>query len=929
MSRISGALQDSPVHFQAFREIMLDMRFLPAGRVQSAMGSTRGVTAYNCYVSGEIQDTMVDGEASIMMRALEAAATMRQGGGIGYDFSSLRPRGAIIKKLDSKSSGPISFMHIFDAVCKCIASSGHRRGAQMGVLRVDHPDIEEFIRAKQPSGEMQVLWDLVEKIKDPSERSIAWAALQKTLDLSGFNVSVAITDEFMQSLSTGKPFDLKFQGQVYKTVDAAALWDMIMRSTWDYAEPGVLFIDTINKMNNLYYAEEIATTNPCVAAGTLVSTPFGLLPVEKVKQGHTVATVTGQGVVASVEKHLQMPVFKVSLSDGTSIRATAAHIFHVVTGKKCSSDTRLDQLVVGNKLRLAPSLMPNNPIESPFPELSDREYGLVVGSVIGDGCFTENSKSVKIACSHKEDSWASLLNGIFSKVGYSSITKSTDSCNSVTSHEVMNRLDKSPLSRGFSTEKKLPLELLNTNKSFLAGFLDGLVSTDGNVNMNGTNPAIRVESSSKESLMMAKRALSMFGILARVYKCGAKAKGSVNTIAGRTVTRTADGYTLVVLGSGIKTFHDQIGLSHPDKSARLKELVLKYCLTGCTWTATIKAIEPDGVADVYDLFEPATDTWITEGVVNRGCGEQPLPPYGACLLGSFNLVRYVSKTESGAFTFNTSQLLEDIPHVVRAMDNIVDRSKYPLREQEKEAKSKRRMGLGVTGLANAIEACGHPYGSKKFLKMQKEIMSAIKNGCYQSSVQLAQEKGAFPLFDARLYTKGKFIKTLDESVQKDIAKHGIRNSHLTSIAPTGTISLTADNVSSGIEPVFSYSYDRTIQTFDGPKVETVTDYGVRVFEVKGKRASEVSIEEHLSVLLAASKEVDSAVSKTCNVPGSVKWDEFKQLYVKAYEGGAKGCTTFRTDGKRMGILVANETEDQPAQELSCTVDPSTGRRSCE
>lgn len=573
MSRISGALQDSPVHFQAFREIMLDMRFLPAGRVQSAMGSTRGVTAYNCYVSGEIQDTMVDGEASIMMRALEAAATMRQGGGIGYDFSSLRPRGAIIKKLDSKSSGPISFMHIFDSVCKCIASSGHRRGAQMGVLRVDHPDIEEFIRAKQPSGEMQVLWDLVEKIKDPSERSIAWAALQKTLDLSGFNVSVAITDEFMQSLSTGKPFDLKFNGQVYKTVDAAALWDMIMRSTWDYAEPGVLFIDTINKMNNLYYTEEIATTNPC--------------------------------------------------------------------------------------------------------------------------------------------------------------------------------------------------------------------------------------------------------------------------------------------------------------------------------------------------------------------GEQPLPPYGACLLGSFNLVRYVSKTESGAFTFNTSQLLEDIPHVVRAMDNIVDRSKYPLREQEKEAKSKRRMGLGVTGLANAIEACGHAYGSKKFLKMQKEIMAAVKNGCYQSSVQLAQEKGAFPLFDQRLYTKGKFIKTLDESVQKDIAKHGIRNSHLTSIAPTGTISLTADNVSSGIEPVFSYSYDRTIQTFDGPKVETVTDYGVRVFEVKGKRASEVSIEEHLSVLLAASKEVDSAVSKTCNVPGSVKWDEFKQLYVKAYEGGAKGCTTFRTDGKRMGILVANETEDQPAQELSCTVDPSTGRRSCE
>lgn len=573
MSRIAGALQDSPQHFQATRELLMDMRFLPAGRVQSAMGSTRGVTAYNCYVSGDIDDSMVDGEGSIMARALEAAATMRQGGGIGYDFSSLRPRGAIIKKLESKSSGPISFMHIFDAVCKCIASSGHRRGAQMGVLRVDHPDIEEFIRAKQPSSDMQVLWDLVEAIKDPSERGIAWSALQKTLDLSGFNVSVAITDEFMHCLKTGKPFDLKFEGQVYKTVDASALWDMIMRSTWDYAEPGVLFIDTINKMNNLHYCETIGTTNPC--------------------------------------------------------------------------------------------------------------------------------------------------------------------------------------------------------------------------------------------------------------------------------------------------------------------------------------------------------------------GEQPLPPFGACLLGSFNLVRYVSKNEAGVFTFNTSQLLEDIPHVVRAMDNIVDRSKYPLRAQEMEAKSKRRMGLGVTGLANALEACGHAYGSKKFLKMQKDIMATIKNGCYQASVQIAQEKGSFPLYDDRMYPKGKFIKTLDESIQKDIVKYGVRNSHLTSIAPTGTISLTADNVSSGIEPVFSYSYDRTIQTFDGPKVETVTDYGLRVFEVKGRRANEVTIEEHLDVLLAASKQVDSAVSKTCNVPGSVSWEDFKQVYVKAYEGGAKGCTTFRTDGKRMGILVAKENEEKQPQELSCSIDPATGRRSCE
>ncbi len=556
-----------------YRNPRSELVYCPVVPTTNSFALSNGIHSRNCFVSGSITDAMVDGEGSIMARALEAAATMRQGGGIGYDFSTLRPRGALIKKLDSKSSGPVSFMRIYDAICKCIASSGHRRGAQMGVLRIDHPDVEEFIRCKQPNADTEILWETVAAIKDPSERGIAWAALQKTLDLTGFNISVAVTDEFMKCLKTGKGFDLKFDGQVYKTVDPGALWDMLMRSTWDWAEPGVLFIDTINKMNNLSYCEEIACTNPC--------------------------------------------------------------------------------------------------------------------------------------------------------------------------------------------------------------------------------------------------------------------------------------------------------------------------------------------------------------------GEQPLGPHSACLLGSFNLVQYVSKNEAGAYTFNMSQLLEDVPHVIRAMDNVVDRAKYPLREQEKEAKNKRRMGIGVTGLANAVEACGFPYGSKKFLKMQKDILSSIKNASYAASVQLSQEKGAFPLFDGKLYPKGKFIKTLDEAVQKDIAKIGIRNSHLTSIAPTGTISLSADNVSSGIEPVFSYSYDRTIQTFDGPKVETVTDYGVRVFDVRGKRSNDVSVDEHLNVLLVASEQVDSAVSKTCNVPGSVNWDEFKSLYVRAYEGGAKGCTTFRTDGKRMGILVAKENEEEQPKELSCSIDPSTGRRSCE
>ena len=552
-NRVANALKDDDEHFQAFRSITMDMRFWGGGRVQSAMGSLKAVTPYNCFVSGTIEDSFVEGHGSIMARAQEAAATMRQGGGIGYDFSTLRPRGALIRKLQSQSSGPLGFMGIFDAVCRCVASSGHRRGAQMGILRVDHPDIEEFIHAKQNQNA-----------------------------LTGFNLSIAITDEFMECLASGRPFQLKFGGQVYKEVDPSALWDIIMRSTWDWAEPGVIFIDQINRMNNLYYCETIAATNPC--------------------------------------------------------------------------------------------------------------------------------------------------------------------------------------------------------------------------------------------------------------------------------------------------------------------------------------------------------------------GEQPLPPYGACLLGSFNLTRYlVPKTgvmlaTESRWDFDWDQLAADIPHVVRAMDNVVDRARFPLYEQEKEAKNKRRMGLGVMGLANCGEALGHVYGSPGFVKFTDQILGFINRNCYMASAQLARQKGAFPLFDKEKFLQSAFVQTLDQSVIEMIRQHGIRNSHLTSIAPTGTISLCADNVSSGIEPVFSHSYNRTIQSFDGPQTETVTDYGFRELGIKGKTADEVTPQEHVAVLTAATKNVDSAVSKTCNVGVKTTWNEFKQIYVDAYNGGAKGCTTYRASGKRAGVLVAPVKDDTPEEvqiEASCRIDGTTGRRECD
>jgi ribonucleoside-diphosphate reductase alpha chain len=228
--RVAGALTDNKEHFREFYDQLENQRFLPGGRVQSAAGSYRQVTAFNCFVMKQVPDSLM----GIMDVASEAAKTMQLGGGVGYDFSSIRPKGSRIKSLGSQASGPVSFMGIMDAVCKTIASAGHRRGAQMGCLRVDHPDIMEFITAKTNNH-----------------------------NLTQFNISVLVTDKFMEAVKNDKTFDLVWNGVVYDTVRARNLWDNILRATWDWAEPGVIFIDRVNKMNNLWYAESISATNPC------------------------------------------------------------------------------------------------------------------------------------------------------------------------------------------------------------------------------------------------------------------------------------------------------------------------------------------------------------------------------------------------------------------------------------------------------------------------------------------------------------------------------------------------------------------------------------------------------------------------------------------------------------------------------------------
>ena len=548
--RVARALaapeQDAEGWAARFYQAMEDFRFLPAGRIVAGAGTGRNVTLFNCFVMGTVPDDM----SGIFEHLREAALTMQQGGGIGYDFSTLRPRGAPVKGVGADASGPLTFMDVWDAMCRTIMSAGHRRGAMMATMRCDHPDIEAFIEAKRTPGRLRM-----------------------------FNLSVLVTDAFMTAVKEDAPWELEFGGTTYKVLAARELWDRIMRATYAYAEPGVIFIDRINRRNNLYYAETISATNPC--------------------------------------------------------------------------------------------------------------------------------------------------------------------------------------------------------------------------------------------------------------------------------------------------------------------------------------------------------------------GEQPLPPYGACLLGSINLPMLVTDPFEESAALDMAALERNVRLAVRMMDNAIDASRFPLPQQLQEAQAKRRIGLGVTGLADALIMCRARYGSTVGVALTETWMKAIQRSAYLASTELAAEKGAFPLYDAEKYLAGETVGELDEDVRDGIARHGIRNALLTSIAPTGTISLFADNVSSGLEPVLSFKYTRNVLMPDGSRVsEEVTDHAYRLFRrLKGETtalpdyfvdAQTLTPADHVVMQAAVQKYVDSSISKTINCPADLKFEAFKDVYLQAYELGCKGCTTYRPN-EVTGAVLEVTPATKPSAEPELPLEAPTPR----
>ena len=911
-----AAIEKDPAHWtERFYAAIEDFKFLPAGRVVAGAGSAREVTLFNCFVMGAIPDDM----GGIFAHLREAALTLQQGGGIGYDFSTLRPRGAAVKGVGADASGPLSFMDVWDAMCRTIMSAGYRRGAMMAVLRCDHPDVEAFVEAKSEPGRLRM-----------------------------FNLSVLVTDAFMQAVEDNAAWQLSFNGTVYRSLPARDLWDKIMRATYAYAEPGVIFIDRINRRNQLYYCEEIRATNPCLTADTWIMTADGPRLIAELvgKQFNAIADGIGwqsnpSGFFATGTK----PTVLLETSEGYRLRLTSDHKLRLVTRRtRWSCDWEWcetgglasgDEVLIHNH-RSAPDWGASD--NAP----RDRAEGYLLGLLLGDGTLKKDEAVLSAWPGQR------CANGDDERPGVGGVMEAALEAARQLPHrgdftgwvEVPGRgevrlatgaLRRLALEHGMRPRaKRLTTEIERRSSAFSAAFLRGLFDADGSVQgAQSKGVSVRLAQSDRDTLTAAQRMLLRLGIASTLH-LERRPIGERLLPDGRGGSRTYPTraqHELIIAADNLTVFAERIGFSDTIKAARLTAALASYRrrLNREAFVATVRSISSAGEAEVFDAVIPGLNAFDANGLWAHNCGEQPLPPYGACLLGSLNLARFVEEPFSPQARLDTAQLAAIIPDVVRMMDNIVDISRFPLPEQQHEAQAKRRIGLGITGLADALVMCGLRYGSREAVAATETWLALIEREAYLASAALAAEKGPFPLFDKEKYLAGETITELDDDVKATIAKHGIRNALLTSVAPTGTISLFADNVSSGIEPVFSYRYTRSVLMPDGSRrEEEVSDYAYRLFRrLKGESAplpdyfvdaQSLAPEDHLVMQAAVQRHIDSSISKTINLPADIPFEQFKDVYARAYAMGCKGCTTYRPNEITGAVLeVRPETASPPAK----------------
>jgi len=895
-----------------FARALTGHRFLPAGRILAGAGTGRAVTLFNCFVMGAIADSM-DG---IFSHLREAALTLQQGGGIGYDFSTLRPKGAPVEGVGADASGPVSFMEVWDAMCRTIMSAGARRGAMMATLSCDHPDVEDFIDAKRTPGR-----------------------------LTNFNLSVLVGDAFIAAVKEDKPWDLQFGGRIYRTLPARALWDRIMRSTYDYAEPGVIFIDRINAENNLGYCENIRATNPCLTADSWIMTAEGARQIRELTGKPFTAIADGapwpsdpRGFFSNGVK----PVVRLATREGHVLRLTGDHRLRKVTKRTrwsaawtwCEAAMLKpgDGVLLHNHRALARA-------ENPEARRDDAE-GYLLGALVGDGVLKADKAVLSVWPGQR------VVHGADERPGVRGVMERVLDAAQCLPHradfsgwmEVPGRgeyrlalaaVKRLAIDHGLSPgHKAVTAAIERRSPEFCRAFLQAFFDTDGSVQgSQAKGVSIRLSQSNLTRLQAVQRMLLRLGIASTITseRRPAKATALPDGKGVSKLYRTEAQHELVVSADNIAVFAERIGFSDGEKAQKLKRHLAGYKrhLNREAFVAMVASVTPDGEAEVFDAAIPGLNAFDANGLWAHNCGEQPLPPYGACLLGSINLAKLVKHPFEENAELDLEALAALTTTAVRFLDDVIDVSRFPLEAQRAEAEAKRRIGLGVTGLADALIFCRTRYGSPESLVLIERWLATLSHAAYRASAELARVKSPFPLFDDEEYLARPFVQRLPEDIRAAIQRNGIRNGLLTSIAPTGTISLFAGNVSSGIEPVFATSYNRRVLMPDGSsREETVRDYAVEVFRARFGEdtplpdyfvsAQTLAAEDHLAVQAMAQKYIDSSISKTINLPEGISFEAFKEVYARAYELGCKGCTTYRPNAVTGAVLTAEEpVRDEP------------------
>ncbi len=956
---------------------------IPAGRITSNAGALEhkpATSTINCTVSGTIEDSM-DG---ILQKVHEAGLTLKAGCGIGYEFSTLRPRGAFVAGAGAYTSGPMSFMDIYDKMCFTVSSAGGRRGAQMGTFDVSHPDVRDFIRAKREDGRLRqfnlsllITDGFMEAVRDDADWPLVFPVNIKEKDDVDLDDPAQVT---WREWPTHRNYIVRDDGlvacKVYGHIRARHLWDMIMVSTYDYAEPGFILIDRVNEMNNNWWCEDIRATNPCVTADTWVQTSAGPRQVSDLLGTPFLARVDGVDHATGAEGFFRTAtkdVVRLQTAEGHALRLTADHRVRRVTRQtRWSTDTEwceAGKLAAGDRV-----LLNNHRAGAQWPGARSAEEGFLLGLLVGDGTLKHDAAVLSVW------SQAAAVNAVDNAPV--ALMDEALRCARALPHrsdfagwtEVAGRGEhrlKLAALRDLALElgmvpgdKAITPAMEKTSSDFHRGFLRGLFDADGSVQgSQAKGVSVRLAQSDLPRLQAAQRMLMRLGIASTIYR-DRRSAGETLLPDGRGGLRaypTQAQHELVISGDNLAVYAEQVGFADSAKANRLKAALSGYRrnLNRERFVATVESITADGHEDVYDVQVPGINTFDANGLHAHNCGEQPLPPYGACLLGSVNLTKFVRNAFTDKAEFDWDEYREVVRVFTRMLDNVVEVNGLPLEEQRNEIMRKRRHGMGFLGLGSTVTMLRMKYGSKESCEFTERVAREMAVAGWETGLELAKEKGPAPIMDEVFEVDAGMLRKRPEMVRDgwkvgdtihgrelhakysrymqkiaevapelvgQLAETGARFTHHSSIAPTGTISLSlANNASNGIEPSFAHHYSRNVIR-EGRKTKEKVD--VFSFELLAYRAlvnpkampfsddpaeklpdyfiaaDDVTPKQHVDVQAAAQKWVDSSISKTANVPTDYPYEDFKDIYTYAHSQGLKGCTTFRFNPAAFqGVLV--------------------------